>query len=150
MANLFRSCRYLITRRKGRFQPGTACLNQLERPCTIKPGQKQTANLTDKPGHRQVSCSPEPARKLPPAPYRPFSGYADTVTRPATARIALNRPLRRLFDYRVPDGLELAPGQRVKVPFGRQTLRSEEHTSELQSRPHLVCRLLLEKKNRRH
>src|SRR3989442_6742354 len=30
--------------------------------------------------------------------------------------------------------------------------RSEEHTSELQSRPHLVCRLLLEKKktNQRH
>src|SRR5687768_11428025 len=27
------------------------------------------------------------------------------------------------------------------------TLRSEEHTSELQSRLHLVCRLLLEKKN---
>src|SRR6266498_5930815 len=26
------------------------------------------------------------------------------------------------------------------------TMRSEEHTSELQSRPHLVCRLLLEKK----
>src|SRR5436305_6644300 len=29
-------------------------------------------------------------------------------------------------------------------------LRSEEHTSELQSRPHLVCRLLLEKKNTTH
>src|SRR5690554_7723105 len=27
--------------------------------------------------------------------------------------------------------------------------RSEEHTSELQSRPHLVCRLLLEKKKTR-
>src|SRR3989442_2075965 len=27
--------------------------------------------------------------------------------------------------------------------------RSEEHTSELQSRPHLVCRLLLEKKKQR-
>src|SRR5690554_7349313 len=27
------------------------------------------------------------------------------------------------------------------------SVRSEEHTSELQSRPHLVCRLLLEKKN---
>src|SRR3989442_3254339 len=26
-------------------------------------------------------------------------------------------------------------------------MRSEEHTSELQSRPHLVCRLLLEKNN---
>src|SRR5690625_6375646 len=29
------------------------------------------------------------------------------------------------------------------------SLRSEEHTSELQSRGHLVCRLLLEKKNKR-
>src|SRR5690554_6955097 len=27
--------------------------------------------------------------------------------------------------------------------------RSEEHTSELQSRPHLVCRLLLEKKKKK-
>src|SRR2546429_7053762 len=31
----------------------------------------------------------------------------------------------------------------------RQLQRSEEHTSELQSRLHLVCRLLLEKKKRR-
>ncbi|WP_144823784.1 primosomal protein N' [Marinobacter piscensis] len=37
-----------------------------------------------------------------------------------TARIALNRPLRRLFDYLVPEGLTLQPGQRVKIPFGRQ------------------------------
>src|SRR5690554_7127094 len=29
---------------------------------------------------------------------------------------------------------------------GAPSERSEEHTSELQSRPHLVCRLLLEKK----
>src|SRR5690554_3479865 len=29
---------------------------------------------------------------------------------------------------------------------GSASTRSEEHTSELQSRPHLVCRLLLEKK----
>src|SRR5690554_7669963 len=29
------------------------------------------------------------------------------------------------------------------------TERSEEHTSELQSRPHLVCRLLLEKKKKK-
>src|SRR2546429_2778130 len=28
--------------------------------------------------------------------------------------------------------------------------RSEEHTSELQSRLHLVCRLLLEKKKKKH
>src|SRR2546422_5826879 len=30
------------------------------------------------------------------------------------------------------------------------TLRSEEHTSELQSRLHLVCRLLLEKKKKKN
>src|SRR5690554_2880054 len=31
---------------------------------------------------------------------------------------------------------------RMLAPEARQELRSEEHTSELQSRPHLVCRLL--------
>src|SRR5687768_17909647 len=31
---------------------------------------------------------------------------------------------------------------------GQRLLRSEEHTSELQSRLHLVCRLLLEKKKK--
>src|SRR3989442_11524615 len=31
---------------------------------------------------------------------------------------------------------------------GCRSARSEEHTSELQSRPHLVCRLLLEKKKK--
>src|SRR5437660_4173242 len=31
---------------------------------------------------------------------------------------------------------------------GQRHARSEEHTSELQSRGHLVCRLLLEKKNK--
>src|SRR3989442_5267114 len=35
-------------------------------------------------------------------------------------------------------------GRQRKVLAGNH--RSEEHTSELQSRPHLVCRLLLEKK----
>ncbi|TBW55873.1 primosomal protein N' [Marinobacter halodurans] len=39
-----------------------------------------------------------------------------------TARIALSRPLRRLFDYRVPDGMHIQPGQRVRIPFGRQSL----------------------------
>src|SRR2546429_1325207 len=35
-------------------------------------------------------------------------------------------------------------------PAGRALERSEEHTSELQSRLHLVCRLLLEKKKKKH
>src|SRR5258708_18401704 len=33
---------------------------------------------------------------------------------------------------------------------GRRIIRSEEHTSELQSPDHLVCRLLLEKKKTTH
>src|SRR3989442_1913783 len=50
------------------------------------------------------------------------------------------------------------PHGRVSLPrtpissLGRSPIwtrpRSEEHTSELQSRPHLVCRLLLEKKKK--
>ena len=39
---------------------------------------------------------------------------------PLTARIALNRPLRRLFDYSIPEGMSLEPGQRVRIPFGQQ------------------------------
>src|SRR3954449_13636543 len=41
------------------------------------------------------------------------------------------------------------PGSRSGAPApsgGRRIIRSEEHTSELQSHSHLVCRLLLEKK----
>src|SRR5690554_2065707 len=37
-----------------------------------------------------------------------------------------------------------------RVPADVCRERSEEHTSELQSRPHLVCRLLLEKKKNHH
>src|SRR5690554_7679313 len=35
-----------------------------------------------------------------------------------------------------------------KLARRSRSTRSEEHTSELQSRPHLVCRLLLEKKKK--
>src|SRR5947209_20011627 len=43
---------------------------------------------------------------------------------------------------------EIKPlGQEATGPEGCLSFRSEEHTSELQSRQYLVCRLLLEKKN---
>src|SRR2546422_5017504 len=42
--------------------------------------------------------------------------------------------------------IAIAPLTDATAPLGRDR-RSEEHTSELQSRLHLVCRLLLEKKN---
>src|SRR3712207_7321422 len=43
--------------------------------------------------------------------------------------------------------LRLSPGQRAGRAVERE-VRSEEHTSELQSRQYLVCRLLLEKKKK--
>src|SRR2546429_2474378 len=39
--------------------------------------------------------------------------------------------------------------RRTKEQPGQNAERSEEHTSELQSRLHLVCRLLLEKKKKK-
>src|SRR3712207_8569253 len=45
-----------------------------------------------------------------------------------------------------------ADDREVRIPVGtsleQAERRSEEHTSELQSRQYLVCRLLLEKKNK--
>src|SRR2546422_3474240 len=63
--------------------------------------------------------------------------------------------LQKLYGWRVePDAVVLIPGVipgfnvacRALTSPGDGVLRSEEHTSELQSRLHLVCRLLLEKK----
>src|SRR5438552_6569387 len=45
-------------------------------------------------------------------------------------------------------GAHQVPAQ-VPAPSGERGLRSEEHTSELQSPDHLVCRLLLEKKKKK-
>src|SRR5690625_6744056 len=54
----------------------------------------------------------------------------------------LNKAAKHYKDL-VISGVEIKT--RDKVLIGK--FRSEEHTSELQSRGHLVCRLLLEKKN---
>src|SRR2546422_6143649 len=43
---------------------------------------------------------------------------------------------------------EMLMGRRLFTSANDLDVRSEEHTSELQSRLHLVCRLLLEKKNK--
>src|SRR5690625_5538435 len=59
-------------------------------------------------------------------------------------RKTLNEYLQRLENIKVG---RPAIGITRKVSL---TLRSEEHTSELQSRGHLVCRLLLEKKKERN
>src|SRR5437660_9723078 len=56
-------------------------------------------------------------------------------------------PGRTRFPWSPPTGPALS--ETVKNGRGKLfLLRSEEHTSELQSRGHLVCRLLLEKKKK--
>src|SRR3989442_10084603 len=64
--------------------------------------------------------------------------------------LMIRRPPRStLFPYTTlfRSHLRVRPGERCCARHGtRGRGRSEEHTSELQSRPHLVCRLLLEKK----
>src|SRR2546429_5953924 len=52
---------------------------------------------------------------------------------------------RCVFGIPDPDSLVTFP-ESVLAATCEKTRRSEEHTSELQSRLHLVCRLLLEKK----
>src|SRR5207253_7327161 len=71
--------------------------------------------------------------------------FADSRKPPAmaTASVAVVSSRRSNFP-----GCPTSPPT-MKKGFSK-SFRSEEHTSELQSRGHLVCRLLLEKKKQTH
>src|SRR2546422_4526544 len=80
-----------------------------------------------------------------------------TLFRSSILRPALNLGPRAARRKRRKKMLTAPTSARVSLvsngPFGRGILppkRSEEHTSELQSRLHLVCRLLLEKKKKQN
>src|SRR2546422_9049433 len=60
-------------------------------------------------------------------------------------RVGQHGQVRRLIE-RILDAAENGRTERVGQIEDHDADRSEEHTSELQSRLHLVCRLLLEKK----
>src|SRR5436305_8329268 len=59
------------------------------------------------------------------------------------------RPMNLLKSTGTIGGLTMVPVDLRRFMGRLAEARSEEHTSELQSRPHLVCRLLLEKKKRK-
>src|ERR1041385_2537778 len=74
-------------------------------------------------------------------------GRALALVRDLRARCPWDRAQTRetLRPYLVEEALELDQALRHDEPAAlRDELRSEEHTSELQSRLHLACRLLLE------
>src|SRR2546429_2748577 len=59
-------------------------------------------------------------------------------------------PTRRSSDLSVISCTQSSHASPWPSPDSSTACRSEEHTSELQSRLHLVCRLLLEKKKKKH
>src|SRR5690554_7694094 len=68
----------------------------------------------------------------------------------------LNMAIDSIISFDINPSIELMVNRKEKVirvkalnEDGEKVIRSEEHTSELQSRPHLVCRLLLEKKKKK-
>src|SRR3712207_8626372 len=69
---------------------------------------------------------------------------AGSARRPASARAAAHPRRSPCPSTRNAGGRRSARAAAAAAPLGR----SEEHTSELQSRQYLVCRLLLEKKNK--
>src|SRR5205814_10733826 len=73
------------------------------------------------------------------------SRYADRLGAPLPPRGG-RRPSRPQGHERRADGGTTGPARLRHRAAGRRPRRSEEHTSELQSLRHLVCRLLLEKK----
>src|SRR4051795_13784464 len=80
---------------------------------------------------------------LPPAPFSScsfFFFFNDTATTEIYT-LSLHDALPICPRSPTPDARSAAPRN-----AGRRIIRSEEHTSELQSHSHLVCRLLLEKK----
>src|SRR5207253_9014738 len=82
-----------------------------------------------------------------------FAPYSHAVQMPFFFFILIRRPPRSpLFPYttlfRSPAAQSYVGRKTYRIPGTSRNSsgRSEEHTSELQSRGHLVCRLLLEKK----
>src|SRR3712207_7523880 len=89
-------------------------------------------------------------RRPPRSTLFPYTTLFRSGLRAARGGPGLLRPRPRLRAHRAHTGGDLRGERRRRqeaVPGGQERSdRSEEHTSELQSRQYLVCRLLLEKK----
>src|SRR2546422_8388620 len=73
---------------------------------------------------------------------------SETFVRAWTAPAPVRMATVRGYLFTIARNLFLQSLRRSRHVELTETLRSEEHTSELQSRLHLVCRLLLEKKKK--
>src|SRR3712207_6963601 len=86
-------------------------------------------------------------RRPPRSTLFPYTTLFRSVPRPAGAILPAARPRPRPVLHR---GADRRDGARAshRGEHRAAASRSEEHTSELQSRQYLVCRLLLEKKKK--
>src|SRR5690606_41712437 len=92
-------------------------------------------------------------RRLPRSTLFPYTTLFRSSGASAKRAVTVTRSPRPVADSHAssPQATFHTPGSITcdHVPFeGAAPPRSEEHTSELQSRENLVCRLLLEKKNK--
>src|SRR5690554_7543257 len=72
------------------------------------------------------------------------SGLMGSPTEPSSFRLSRLVPLMQDSPSAIRARIAVGAVYRMLTWCLSTTCRSEEHTSELQSRPHLVCRLLLE------
>src|SRR5258708_40324273 len=79
------------------------------------------------------------------------------IRRPPRSTLFPYTTLFRSPEIAIEERIMSSPGSPIEAAFkmapvaaSNTTTRSEEHTSELQSPDHLVCRLLLEKKKNEH
>src|SRR5690625_6803174 len=95
----------------------------------------------NEPDRERVLTNPGDVESLISSAYQAYFDHVQ-ATNPGLSTAAIADNLTGgFFDLGVHD-ITTQP----RVPFDASPLRSEEHTSELQSRGQLVCRLLLEKK----
>src|SRR2546422_1935584 len=80
--------------------------------------------------------------------FRSAAAFADENNLRENAGQAVNEAKRRAKDAGKIIRDAAGPAGRKAEKVFNEAVRSEEHTSELQSRLHLVCRLLLEKKKK--
>src|SRR5439155_10838190 len=119
-------------------------------------GLLQLATITDRAG-AATDLRYDPLNQLDTVEAPVMQGYTGASVRPT---VALTSPDRVVWQPQTPGTSLSAPKANVQPASVMATVvdagwtfafgalkRSEEHTSELQSRGHLVCRLLLEKKN---
>src|SRR2546429_5912742 len=146
-----------VTYKIGSVDEGTATMDWMEqereRGITItsaattaawdRSGKKYRVNIIDTPGHVDFTVEVERSLRVLDGAVAIFDSVAGVQPQSETV-------WRQADKYRVPRLAVVNKMDKMGADFDHviRSMRSEEHTSELQSRLHLVCRLLLEKKKK--